>query len=250
MTTLSRVLCSISRTTLRPASHFFKAHTRAAPAFHTQIFTAPAQYRVTDFNRKFSLDTQTQLNPLRNKVFAALMENHKSLFDAPKASDLSPAFGCLKKPNPSHADCIKGLFIDIASEKPYKSDDPDWKKLQELVNKEEPSILADSFKQLYLESAHDGNLVSCYSALALFKLLSGHKLTLPDPKECCIKEFTEHLKPAILSLPLSHQNPRRLLEFCLSLNPANLRSLFWFHLPESLLSNFVQTVKGCDEGIF
>ncbi|HSW73252.1 MAG TPA: hypothetical protein VLG44_07610, partial [Chlamydiales bacterium] len=162
---------------------------------------------------------------------------------------LPPAYSFTKTSTPSQSDCLMGLLLDVSSDKPYKKEDAEWQKLQKLVNDLDPTVIAETFKRLYLACSFDGNIQSGYAALALLKLFSGHLLNLPKKEEFSLTRFTEYVKEVILVLPLSHINSKRILEFYLCVKPANLRSLFWFHLPDGLLLEFQKMVKGYDDSI-
>lgn len=241
MVSLTRLLTT---TILRPSSFFSKLKPQNSWHLHTRIFVMPLQWQRAPLIRHVT--TQSA----REAVIAAVSQKHGHiLIDAETMNSLSPAYSFPKSSNPSQADCLMGLLLDVSSEKPYNKEDAEWQKLQKLVNDLDPTVIAETFKRLYLTCSFDGNIQSGYASLALLKLFTGHLLNLPKKEEFSLSRFTEHLKEVILALPLSHTNSKRTLEFIICLKPSNLRSLFWFYLPERLLLEFQKMVKGYEDSI-
>ena len=243
-------LASITATTLRPTSFFSNLKPHARLDFHTRIFAMPHHWQRAPFVRQVSITANTPHLCARNAVFlAATKKDGQIQFDQKVREFLPKTYPFLKKESPSQADCLMGLLVDVSLEKPYNKEDGDWKKLQKLVNELEPSVIVETFQRLYLECSFEGKIDAIYPTMALFKLFTGHLLTLPKQEVCSLDHLRENFKESVLSLPFSNTNLRRLLEFFICIKPLNLRSLFWFYLPEELVVDFQKLVKGYDDSI-
>lgn len=242
-------LAFCSATTLRPTTFFSKVNPHTRCHLHKKIFSMPSQWQRTLLVRSISTAPQTAAQTLRQVVIQVASQKYSQIkFDPEAMRSLTPAYAVLNKSYPTHADCLIGLLMDT-SEKAYNKEDPEWEQLQKLVNELDPSVIAETFQRLYLDCTYEGKNQAIYPALALFKLFTGHLLNLPKKEECSLDCFTKHVKEVILSLPLAQTNPKRMLEFFLCVKPLNLRSLFWFYLPEQLIVDFKRFIKGYDDSI-
>jgi len=233
----------VTTTTLRGVSLFSKVKPQTRCHLHKQIFAIPPQWQRTSLVRKVSIQSA------RDVIIAAASQKHGHIqLDAETMNSFPSTCSFPKTSNPSQADCLMGLLLDI-SEIPYKKDNAEWQKIQKLVNDLEPTVIAETFKRLYLACTFDGNIQAGYSSLALLKLFTGHLLTIPRKEEFSLDALRDHFREVILALPLSYTNLRRILEFFICVQPQSLRSFFWFNMPEGLQSEFLKIIKGYEYSI-